>query len=369
MDQSHTHHAVEHRLSRLAHPRAENNLRIGGKFVSRMEALHYTDGTSTVMKSQIFPDWFGGNNAVHAGFGRVKRMHATAAASLYFEGPPDNPRLYTLDFSLPRDKKLLSIGFQNVSPGENLQGNRAFIFAVSGLIPIPPVVTLPVEMPVTQPVVTQAVVTHPIVIKPAVPTTLHAVGKVLDIKTKKSVQAKLSFVMAPVVETTSDLNGIYATSIPAIGEYSVKIEAAGYISSLEKIKIVASPPDNEINFTLQPVELGTRVNLKNILFQQSTSQLLEESYAELNMVTDMMKSNSNMNIELAGHTDNRGSQELNLKLSIDRVNMVKKYLVEKGIDARRITGIRYGGSKLLSKDSSEETHKLNRRVEFVVTKF
>ena len=76
-----------------------------------------------------------------------------------------------------------------------------------------------------------------------------------------------------------------------------------------------------------------------------------------------------MNVELAGHTDNRGSQELNLKLSIDRVNMVKKYLVEKGIDAKRITGLGYGGSKPLSKDSSKEAHKLNRRVEFIVTKF
>ena len=188
-------------------------------------------------------------------------------------------------------------------------------------------------------------------------------------KNEKICSGETEFRHGPVVETTSDLNGIYATSIPAIGEYSVKIEAAGYISSLEKIKIVASPPDNEINFTLQPVELGTRVNLKNILFQQSTSQLLEESYAELNMVADMMRSNSNMNVELAGHTDNRGSQELNLKLSIDRVNMVKKYLVEKGIDAKRITGLGYGGSKPLSKDSSKEAHKLNRRVEFIVTKF
>ena len=126
MDQSHTHHAVEHRLSPLAHPRVENNLRIGGKFVSRMEALHYSDGTSTVMKSQIFPDWFGGNNAVHARFGRVKRMDATAAASLYFEGPPDNPRLYTLDFSLPRDKTLLSIGFQNVSRRKSARQSRFY---------------------------------------------------------------------------------------------------------------------------------------------------------------------------------------------------------------------------------------------------
>ncbi|HLK97788.1 MAG TPA: OmpA family protein, partial [Hymenobacter sp.] len=69
-----------------------------------------------------------------------------------------------------------------------------------------------------------------------------------------------------------------------------------------------------------------------------------------------------------GHTDNQGDPALNLKLSQDRVNEVKKYLVQKGVNSARISTEGFGDTKPLASNDKEETRKLNRRVEFRITK-
>jgi outer membrane protein OmpA-like peptidoglycan-associated protein len=127
-------------------------------------------------------------------------------------------------------------------------------------------------------------------------------------------------------------------------------------------------PELEMNFKLQPVEVGTRVNLKNVLFAQTKSEILPESYPELDLVVNFLKSNPNVKIELAGHTDNRGVHSDNVKLSQLRVNKVKEYLVGKGIDSKRISGKGYGGTKPIASNNTEESRRMNRRVEFIIKK-
>jgi outer membrane protein OmpA-like peptidoglycan-associated protein len=161
-------------------------------------------------------------------------------------------------------------------------------------------------------------------------------------------------------------NGSYSVIFPDLGEYSVKIESAGYLPMMEKIDLKTSPRTG-VNFLLVPIEIGARINMRNVLFQQGTPKLLDESFKELNWMADLMRSNPTMRIELAGHTDNVGTASLNLKLSNDRIAAVKKYLVDKGIDASRIKGKGYGGTKPISPGNSEEARRLNRRVEFIIT--
>jgi outer membrane protein OmpA-like peptidoglycan-associated protein len=81
-----------------------------------------------------------------------------------------------------------------------------------------------------------------------------------------------------------------------------------------------------------------------------------------------MQSNDHVEIELSGHTDNRGSFRQLMELSQQRVNRVKEYLVSKGIDKKRITGKGYGGSKPVANNDTEEGRMLNRRVEFTIKK-
>ena len=124
----------------------------------------------------------------------------------------------------------------------------------------------------------------------------------------------------------------------------------------------------EMNFRLQPIEVGAVVSLKSILFEIGTTKLLDESYDELNVVVDFLKSNPKVEIELEGHTDNRGDMKKNLLLSQQRVDKIKSYLVSKGISQKRIKGKGYGGSRPIATNDSEEARRLNRRVEFRILK-
>ena len=85
-------------------------------------------------------------------------------------------------------------------------------------------------------------------------------------------------------------------------------------------------------------------------------------------VVSFLKVNPKVEILLSGHTDNRGIVEHNLRLSQKRVERVKAYLVSNGISSRRIAGKGLGGSKPIAANDTEETRRLNRRVEFVIVK-
>ena len=195
-------------------------------------------------------------------------------------------------------------------------------------------------------------------------------GRITNAKTGEPIEARISFEgpgQQPV-STRADENG-YSVTIPS-SAYTIRIEAPGYISSLEKLDIdVLALRNLEMDFALQPVEVGTTVNLKNVLFAQAKTDILPESYPELDLVVNFLKENESVKIELLGHTDGRGVHGDNVRLSQQRVNKVKAYLVSKGIDGRRISGKGFGGSKPIASNETEETRRMNRRVEFVIRKF
>lgn len=206
---------------------------------------------------------------------------------------------------------------------------------------------------------------------PPKPAVLKVYGKVTDSRNGESVDAILSFSAASAAAdaTSSGENG-YVVELPSGSDYTIRIEAPGYISALEKLDMRPyGMSDLEMNFTLQPVQVGTTVNLKNVLFVQTRPELLPESYDELDLVVSFMKKNPNVKIELSGHTDNRGIHADNMRLSQQRVNVVKQYLVSKGIDSKRIYGKGYGGTRPVASNDTEETRKMNRRVEFTIRKF
>lgn len=202
------------------------------------------------------------------------------------------------------------------------------------------------------------------------PREVRIYGRITHAKTGEAIPARISFEAPDIAPraTTADAGG-YTIAVPA-SQYTVRIEASGYISSLEKLDInTLEMRDLEMNFALQPVEVGTTVNLKNVLFAQAKTDILPESYPELDMVVNFLKENPSVKIELHGHTDGRGVHADNVKLSQQRVNKVKAYLVSKGIEGRRISGKGFGGSKPIASNDTEESRRMNRRVEFVIRKF
>jgi outer membrane protein OmpA-like peptidoglycan-associated protein len=238
-----------------------------------------------------------------------------------------------------------------------------------------------IRVQVNQPPSTDTtLVTPPVVVAPLIeepkkeevvdPAIVRIHGKILNAKTGDGISATIRF-QAPDqqrLETTS-ANAGYSIQLLRSRVYSIDVESPGYISKFEKLDLTSVDLNElELNFNLQPIEVGTTVNLKNVLFKQSTPELLPESYPELDLVVEFMRANPNVEIELAGHTDNRGSYRQLMDLSQKRVNRVKDYLVSKGIDKKRITGKGYGGSKPVASNETEDQRMLNRRVEFMIKK-
>jgi outer membrane protein OmpA-like peptidoglycan-associated protein len=205
---------------------------------------------------------------------------------------------------------------------------------------------------------------------PVSDTELRLFGKVTDSKTGKPIDARIAFTSKDKRVNADAKNEMgYGIMVPSTAAYDIEVAAPNYVSTLEKLDLrTVELKELEMNFRLQPVEVGTLVTLKNILFIQGTPELMPESYPELNLVVEFLKANPQVEIELSGHTDNRGSYRALLELSQKRVNRVKSYLVSKGINPKRITGKGYGGTKPVASNDSEETRQLNRRVEFTIKK-
>lgn len=104
----------------------------------------------------------------------------------------------------------------------------------------------------------------------------------------------------------------------------------------------------------------------SILFQQSTIRLLPGETSRLDSVATALTNDAALRIELFGHTDNMGTNDALMRLSERRVNEIRRLLVSKGIDPRRISGKAYGPSRPVT-DNAKETHRQkNRRVEIIL---
>ena len=142
---------------------------------------------------------------------------------------------------------------------------------------------------------------------------------------------------------------------------------AGLLTRVDTL-VVAAGESRRYEPRLTPAVAGTRLDLSDIIFAQSQAKLLGSSYTTLNRLAESLKENAQLEIRVEGHTDNVGDPAKNQTLSEQRVAEVKRYLVGRGVAERRISTIGYGGSRPKFSNDREETRKLNRRVELVITK-
>ncbi len=106
----------------------------------------------------------------------------------------------------------------------------------------------------------------------------------------------------------------------------------------------------------------------NAQFDNNSDVVKDEYLADIEKLADFLKRFPNTDVEIGGHASNVGTPEYNMGLSQRRADAVAKILVEKyGIDAARVKAVGYGITKPLAKGNSKEAHKMNRRIEGVVT--
>jgi outer membrane protein OmpA-like peptidoglycan-associated protein len=109
--------------------------------------------------------------------------------------------------------------------------------------------------------------------------------------------------------------------------------------------------------------------IPNIYYDYDKATLRPESEAVLDSILIFFKDNKDLTIEIGSHTDSRGSDSYNLKLSQARAQSVVDYLIAKGIAPDRLVAVGYGETKLVNKCSNgvectEEEHQKNRRTTF-----
>lgn len=133
-------------------------------------------------------------------------------------------------------------------------------------------------------------------------------------------------------------------------------------------------PTAKVEAALQPIDVivtETEIVLKPIYFEYDKSNITQEGAFELDKLVQVMKNNDKMVIMAKSHTDNRGTDKYNIRLSDRRAKSTVQYVISKGISASRISGKGMGELEPkvdCGKDCTEEQHALNRRSEFLIVK-
>ncbi|MDH3711988.1 MAG: OmpA family protein, partial [Cyclobacteriaceae bacterium] len=175
-----------------------------------------------------------------------------------------------------------------------------------------------------------------------------------------------------VYNVTSDQPGKYQVRVshPQEAVYMLSMEKDGYLFKNISITLPAATNESQNilrTFELSKLKVGLGSILRNIYFDFDRFTLKSESFEELNKLEGLLAGSPNMRIEIAGHTDFVGSDNYNNTLSIKRANAVINFLINKGIDPRRLEPKGYGKSRpIASNDDEEDGRELNRRVEFII---
>jgi len=197
-------------------------------------------------------------------------------------------------------------------------------------------------------------------------------GAVINQKTWEPIQAHVRYKTTKEVlgvVTSEKENGTFSTSLPDTALYMLEVSAEGYFATTDSVwlqgEIMADTTLYKEIF-LKPIEVGVSVRLNNIFFDYNKTTLRPESFPELDKVVELLQENPTIKIEIGGHTDDRGTDEYNQKLSQGRAESVVNYLAEHWIDPARISAKGYGESKPEVANDSDENRQVNRRVEFTV---
>ncbi len=204
-------------------------------------------------------------------------------------------------------------------------------------------------------------------------------GKVIDGKTGK-VPKNAQIIYEDLtngkelgVATPDPITGIYKVVLPYGKNYGITTKIDGYIGTSQNIDLskITNNKYLEIegkDMTVKPVEVGVKVEMNNIFFEFGKAELKSESFPELNRIATFFKSNTKIISEISGHTDNVGSDEINNKLSQERADLVRNYLLTLGVPAERLTAKGYGKTRPKVANDTPENQAINRRVEFEILK-
>lgn len=213
--------------------------------------------------------------------------------------------------------------------------------------------------------------------------TLYFDGFVYDKTTKNPIPGKFSLIDLKtgkeVVRAEADrVSGIFTVSLPTNCDYALNVSYPGYTfySANFNMKLPVNHEVVHMDIPLIPINSIETVTLNNVFFALNQAVLQEESFVELAKLSLFLKTNTALTIEIGGHTDTRGDEKENMKLSEARAKAVVDYLITQGIEVKRLQYKGYGETQpkinddainLLKTDKEKEkAHQQNRRTEYKI---
>ncbi|MBW7866743.1 MAG: PD40 domain-containing protein [Brumimicrobium sp.] len=213
--------------------------------------------------------------------------------------------------------------------------------------------------------------------------TTYFEGLVYDAVTRKPIQGQFELVDLSngktVVESKADpVTGEFLVALPTKKQYALSVSYPGYAFFSKNFDMIEGEDAVHMDVPMVPLTDDQPILLANVFFDLNKSTLRPESFVELNKLADLLAKNGKIKVEVGGHTDTRGDAKSNQKLSEDRAKSVYDYLIEKGVEANRLTYKGYGAtqpiisdneiSKLSTEEAKEKAHQENRRTEYRIIK-
>lgn len=178
-----------------------------------------------------------------------------------------------------------------------------------------------------------------------------------------------------IEKTISNEDGYYEfKGIGCEQNYTVLAEKVIYRSDKRTFTTsITNDEETNIDLLLQPLIVGSEIVINPIFFDFDKSNIRPDAAYELENIVAVMREHKSMVIKIESHTDSRGRDEYNRKLSDRRAKSTRDYLYTRGIEKHRIeSAVGYGESQLINKCSngvkcSDKEHQENRRSKFIIT--
>jgi outer membrane protein OmpA-like peptidoglycan-associated protein len=198
-------------------------------------------------------------------------------------------------------------------------------------------------------------------------------GVIRDKQTKQPLSATVELINIDKNETESlvksdSVSGEYLIVLTQGAEYALYVNKRGYLFNSENFNYSTVENFEPViqDVELEKLKIGSTAVLNNIFFDVDKYELKEKSKTELLQIVSFLNENTKTNIEIGGHTDDTGSALYNKQLSEKRAYAVYAYLIQNGIESKRLLAKGYGPDKPVVPNDSEKNRQLNRRIEFKI---
>ncbi len=200
-------------------------------------------------------------------------------------------------------------------------------------------------------------------------------SSVMGIELLKDAKVELSSELTKALLT--DENGLSKFDLEKEKSYSIVVTKTGYlkntasVNTIGKIDAQRKTIELTVDVELEKIFTNKDIEISNIYYDLDKATLRPESFPALDSLLSIFNQNPDITVEIGSHTDSRGSDTYNLKLSQARAQSVVDYLISKGIAADRLIAKGYGETKLINNcgngvTCTEEEHQRNRRTTFRV---